>query len=93
MAVDKEKYINKFKDIFKRKNGRDISYEDAQAQFEKLAVLVAAVYRPIPVSLVETAFCITCEQKILVRDFKDARSVNEFIISGLCQKCQDKTFI
>ena len=37
--------------------------------------------------------CPLCEAKINGKDdFKDQLSINEYLISGMCQKCQDKTF-
>ena len=38
--------------------------------------------------------CIICGDKVnLDNSFRDKISKQEYIISGLCQKCQDKTFI
>ena len=34
--------------------------------------------------------CVTCKGEAKV--FKDALSVEEYRISGLCQKCQDRVF-
>jgi len=36
--------------------------------------------------------CPTCGETIDLDDFKDDLSRREFRISGMCQKCQDKTF-
>ena len=36
--------------------------------------------------------CPLCKEPISVDEFKDACSVREFSISGMCQKCQDHTF-
>ena len=36
--------------------------------------------------------CVTCGNKIKIKDFKDKLSIKEYEISGLCQKCQDDTF-
>ncbi len=36
--------------------------------------------------------CPICGKKIKVEDFKDALSIKEFKISGMCQKCQDNFF-
>ena len=36
--------------------------------------------------------CPMCNEIIKRRDFRDVLSVNEFLISGMCQKCQDKVF-
>ena len=44
------------------------------------------------VKLVEQWFCPLCKEKVKIEDFKDEISVKELKISGLCQKCQDKTF-
>lgn len=43
--------------------------------------------------LVENRQCPLCEAKINTNDFKDELSLKEFIISGMCQKCQDRIFI
>ena len=37
--------------------------------------------------------CPTCGKEIYPNDFTDALSKQEFRISGICQKCQSKTFI
>jgi len=39
---------------------------------------------------VKTRTCVICEQP--ADTFRDTLSLKEFGISGLCQKCQDKTF-
>jgi len=44
---DKEKYIKRFKQLYEGKNNTVISEELALEYFEKLLVLVNAVYRPI----------------------------------------------
>ena len=36
--------------------------------------------------------CPFCNQSIFARDFQDDASVQEFMISGVCRDCQDKTF-
>jgi len=36
--------------------------------------------------------CPTCGNVINVTDFRDELSRKEYKISGMCQKCQDKTF-
>lgn len=36
--------------------------------------------------------CPICNKEIKKEDFKDALSIKEFSISGMCQECQDKTF-
>jgi C4-type Zn-finger protein len=42
--------------------------------------------------LVENRQCPLCEATIDVNSFKDELSLKEFIISGMCQQCQDKIF-
>lgn len=37
--------------------------------------------------------CPLCGKDIRSEKFKDELSVTEFTISGMCQKCQDETFI
>jgi hypothetical protein len=44
------------------------------------------------VKAVEASKCPFCHTEINMNDFKDKLSLKEFKISGLCQKCQDKTF-
>jgi len=36
--------------------------------------------------------CVFCHEHVDVMDFKDKLSMKEYLISGLCQGCQDKTF-
>ena len=40
----------------------------------------------------EKKVCPFCHKTINTEDFKDELSIKEYKISGLCQKCQDKTF-
>ncbi len=40
----------------------------------------------------QNGICPFCKQKINSDNFKDELSHREYEISGLCQKCQDKTF-
>ena len=40
----------------------------------------------------EKEICVCCGKKIIMEDFKDDLSRSEYMISGLCQKCQDDTF-
>lgn len=44
------------------------------------------------VTAVENGKCPICHTIIDVEDFCDLLSVKEFMISGLCQKCQDEIF-
>lgn len=40
----------------------------------------------------EKGLCSICGEKIQDNEFKDNLSKKEYKISGMCQKCQDKTF-
>lgn len=40
----------------------------------------------------EKGLCPFCGEVINKKDFRDKLSLKECEISGLCQKCQDKTF-
>jgi len=44
------------------------------------------------VEKVETGKCPMCGCSVRESDFKDELSKEEFKISGMCQKCQDKVF-
>ena len=39
---------------------------------------------------IEKNVCVTCGNK--AHTFRDALSIKEFTISGMCQDCQDKVF-
>jgi hypothetical protein len=41
-------------------------------------------------ALIEQGLCPCCQKEI--GKFKNTKSVREYEISGMCQKCQDKTF-
>jgi len=47
---------------------------------------------PKAVKRAEKGLCPFCNKKVKIEDFGDKLSIKEFRISGLCQKCQDKTF-
>jgi hypothetical protein len=36
--------------------------------------------------------CVFCHNKIDMNDFRDVLSKKEYLISGICQKCQDDIF-
>ena len=47
------------------------------------------------VELVENSQCPICKKVIKLdnnKEFKDKLSIREFVISGLCQNCQDRAF-
>ena len=41
----------------------------------------------------EKGLCVFCSKPVVWEDFKDEISKKEFRISGICQECQDKTFV
>ena len=43
-------------------------------------------------TLFELKFCAFCEKDLSRTAFKDWKSVDESLISALCQECQDETF-
>lgn len=88
----KEKYIQRFKKLYKQKEGKDLSDQEALEHFEKLIVLVEAVYQPLSRKFFDDGSCPSCKKLIRFEDFKGKLSLNEFVISGLCQDCQNKTF-
>jgi len=45
--VARKDYVKRLKEIYKRKNGEELSDEQALQIFEQLVVLVKAVYQPI----------------------------------------------
>lgn len=44
------------------------------------------------VKSIETQHCVFCNSPVTEDSFKDAISLKEFKISGICQVCQDKIF-
>lgn len=44
------------------------------------------------VHAVDEGLCPFCKKPIIKEDFRDALSLREFEISGLCQSCQDDFF-
>lgn len=44
------------------------------------------------VELVKAKKCPFCSETVGQESFRDAKSIKEFQISGLCQKCQDSFF-
>jgi len=45
-------------------------------------------------NLIESRYCQFCKEFVEGRqeEFRDFLSLKEFVMSGLCQKCQDKIF-
>lgn len=53
---------------------------------------IVKIVSPEGYERMKNALCPTCGQKIAGNEFKDALSVKEWGISGMCQKCQDQVF-
>lgn len=47
---------------------------------------------PEALELIKNKQCPCCSSNINLEEFRDTLSFKEFTISGMCQKCQDKTF-
>ncbi len=90
-AIGKEKYLLKFKEIYKKREGKDLTDQEALQHFNRLVILVNAVYQPMKKYSADSFQCPTCGQKVKLK-FADEVSEKEFLISGLCQQCQNKTF-
>lgn len=91
MQANKETYLLKFKKLYREKEGKDLTDQEALVHFEKLVALVSAVYRPIKVNLAVELPCPICGKSEDFH-FEDDISEKEFLISGLCQHCQNRTF-
>ncbi len=50
LDLDKSKYLQRFKELYKKKTTKDISDAEALEHFEKLICLVKAIYKPLPKS-------------------------------------------
>jgi hypothetical protein len=46
-VVNKAKYIERYKELYKQKTGGDISDQEALSMFEQLTNLVGVIYQPI----------------------------------------------
>lgn len=44
------------------------------------------------VEAVENGICPICNQEVDVSLLRDSKSKAEFVVSGMCMKCQDRTF-
>lgn len=54
---------------------------------------IVKVFFPKAVDNFEKNKCVFCEEEVKEKDFRDKISKREYEISGICQKCQDQTFI
>lgn len=65
---------------------------DKELQKPELKPIAKKMF-PVAQDRIDAGKCPLCKAKINgVDDFKDAASIKEYSISGLCQSCQDKTF-
>lgn len=79
--------IIKFQELYKRHFSCEISKEEAIEKGSRLVRMVEIVLKNN-----NKRYCSVCGDLLDLKDFKDSLSEKEFTISGLCQKCQDKTF-
>lgn len=54
---------------------------------------IANILFPENRDALENSKCPVCGGVVNIKDFQDYLSIKEFKISGLCQDCQDKTFM
>lgn len=47
---------------------------------------------PAAAERIKVGVCATCSNEIHMEHFRDALSVKEYSISGMCQECQDSIF-
>lgn len=47
---------------------------------------------PDAIKLVDAGKCPFCKKEIVSDEFRDALSIKEYQISGICQSCQDEVF-
>jgi hypothetical protein len=90
--LDKENHIKRYKELYKKKEGIDLTDQEALEHFEKLIRIVNVVYQPFKKEYLDGAFCPSCRNPMDSKGFRDTNSEMEFLLSGLCQECQDKTF-
>lgn len=73
---------------------REIKPEDLAALDPELREAILGVVNMLTFRALE--YCPQCKKDMaevdMAKDFKDAVSVKEFGLSGLCQKCQDDFF-
>lgn len=67
------------------------SYEDIQGQDEDMKTVMEIMF-PGRRALLEAGMCTNCQQPVNKdkTTFRDEISWREYLISGLCQLCQDK---
>jgi hypothetical protein len=88
---DKQKFINRYKDLYRVKKGKDLSDSEALHHFEKLTTLVGVLFKPFPINLLLSGKCPVCQNEIDITRMAN-EDKKELLISGLCKSCQDQTF-
>lgn len=59
-------------------------------RIEELSGRPFTLVYPDALAKIKKGVCPTCDAKI--KDFRDDLSYKEYLISGMCQMCQDKSF-
>lgn len=61
---------------------------EMESQLDEITKSMFGISR---VEAIKSDTCVTCRGE--AAEFRDALSIHEYSISGMCQECQDKTFI
>lgn len=56
------------------------------------AGLQQAIFGKSTEQAVATLTCVTCSRRNVLRRFRTAEAQREYLISGMCQACQDAVF-
>lgn len=64
---------------------------NAQPKKPGVERLLTALTGKDRVEIIHNKRCVTCD-RVMVLPFRDAISVREYTISGMCQVCQDEMF-
>lgn len=90
--VNKDKYVQRFKELYERKTGKKISDLEALEYFEKLVVLTQTIYKPILKKYMDEVHCESCGEPIEFRHFKNSSGIEIYQETGLCQDCIDLNY-
>ena len=58
----------------------------------ELDILITSIFGVDRKESIKSKTCATCGSAVKLLSFKDALSLKEFHISGMCQPCQDSVF-
>lgn len=53
---------------------------------------ITKIFFPKEVELVKDGKCPGCKQPININEFRDVKSKKDYLITGMCQKCQDEIY-